>query len=132
MCGCWKKQNKKNTPSKSCSNKMQLGTKEKVHIEQQKKVLSKTEQGSVNGKESWVSTACTIPSTECHNMMCCNKLSGFSGNSRGKSQLSHSHRRAHRSTSLTSLRVHLQTCEFTVPHTDRQKNPHRRQHGGNK
>lgn len=53
---------------------MQLGTKEKVHIEQQKKVLSKTEQGSVKGKESWVSTACTIPSTECHNMMCCNKV----------------------------------------------------------
>lgn len=38
------------TPSQeSCSNKKQAPT-EKVHVEQQKKVLSKTEEGSVKGK----------------------------------------------------------------------------------
>lgn len=77
--------------------------------------------------ESWVSTVCTIPRTGCHNVMCCNKVCTFWilwKFKRTEPTLTHTHAHVYRRTILTSLHLHLQTCENTVPHIKPHKNPH--------
>lgn len=107
---------RKTPPQESCSNKMQPPTK-KVHIEQQKKVLRKREEGSVKGKgrAGW---ALCVPYLGLGVTMWCVAircvLSGFSGNSRGRSQLTHTHARArtHTRTHVQSYTTDITTSAF--------------------
>lgn len=81
-----------------CSLLQKKKKKKKVRIEQQKKVLSKREEGSVKGKgRAW--WALCVPYLGLSVTMWCVAircvLSGFSGNSRGQSQLTHTHTHVH-------------------------------------
>lgn len=84
----------------------------KVRIEQQKKVLSKREEGSVKGKgrAGW---ALCVPYLGLGVTMWCVAircvLSGFSGNSRGQSQLTHAH-----TGTLTHSHVQKYTIDITT------------------